>query len=144
MAARVRGRDTDPRTLVPVGYGALRTTLQAFIAAGLSEVRRPPDVRARLLREELTGLAGAVPTCRPERRSRCPDGARRQDAGRGPAEILRREPGHQGDGAAARHGLALPGEPDGVDPGALERPAADSVTCKMMLMSRSPSVPKLL
>ena len=60
VAARVRGRDTDPRTLVPVGYGALRTTLQAFVAVGLSKfVVRPMSVQGSW-REELSGLADAV------------------------------------------------------------------------------------
>jgi probable F420-dependent oxidoreductase len=60
LAARTRGRDTDPRTLVPVGYDALRAALQAFIDAGMSKfVVRPMSVRGPW-REELTGLADGV------------------------------------------------------------------------------------
>lgn len=60
LAARVRDRGTDPRTLVPVGYGALRTTLQAFVAVGMSKfVVRPMSVRGSW-HDELAGLAGAV------------------------------------------------------------------------------------
>jgi probable F420-dependent oxidoreductase len=60
LAARTRGRDIDPRTLVPVGYDALRAALQAFIDVGMSKfVVRPMSVRGSW-REELTGLADGV------------------------------------------------------------------------------------
>ena len=64
LAARMRGRDTDPRALVPVGYPALRESLQSFIAVGLSKfVLRPlpgPSPAERPWRDELTDLADAV------------------------------------------------------------------------------------
>jgi probable F420-dependent oxidoreductase len=60
LAARTRGRGTDPRALVPVGYAAVRAALQSCIAAGMSKfVLRPMAVRGSW-REELTGLADAV------------------------------------------------------------------------------------
>jgi probable F420-dependent oxidoreductase len=60
LAARVRRRGVDPRALVPVGYPALRQTLQSFIAAGMSKfVVRPMAVRASW-NDELAGLAEAV------------------------------------------------------------------------------------
>jgi probable F420-dependent oxidoreductase len=60
LAARVRRRGVDPRALVPVGYPALRQTLQSFIAAGMSKfVVRPMAVRESW-KDELTGLAEAV------------------------------------------------------------------------------------
>ncbi len=60
LAARTRGRDIDPRALVPVGYDALRAALQAFIDVGMSKfVVRPMSVRGPW-REELTGLADGV------------------------------------------------------------------------------------
>ncbi|HEY3718003.1 MAG TPA: LLM class flavin-dependent oxidoreductase [Jatrophihabitantaceae bacterium] len=64
LAARMRGRDTDPRALVPVGYPALRESLQSFIAVGLSKfvVRPMPGAgpAERPWRDELTDLAAAV------------------------------------------------------------------------------------
>jgi probable F420-dependent oxidoreductase len=60
LTARLRGRDIDPRTLVPVGFGALRQTLRSFIDVGMSKfVVRPLSVRGSW-RDELTGLADAV------------------------------------------------------------------------------------
>lgn len=60
LAARTRGRDIDPRVLVPVGYGALREALEQFIAVGMSKfVVRPMSVRGSW-HEELAGLAEAV------------------------------------------------------------------------------------
>ena len=60
LAARTRGRDTDPRALVPVGYDALRTMLQAQIAVGLSKfVLRPMSITGSW-HDELTALAQAV------------------------------------------------------------------------------------
>ncbi|HEY0542114.1 MAG TPA: LLM class flavin-dependent oxidoreductase [Actinoallomurus sp.] len=60
LTARLRGRDIDPRTLVPVGYGALRETLRSFIDVGMSKfVVRPLSVRDSW-HDELAGLADAV------------------------------------------------------------------------------------
>jgi probable F420-dependent oxidoreductase len=60
LAARTRGRDLDPRTLVPVGYDALRATLQSFIAVGMSKfVVRPMSMQGPW-HDELTALANAV------------------------------------------------------------------------------------
>jgi probable F420-dependent oxidoreductase len=60
LTARLRGRDVDPRTLVPVGYDALRETLRSFIEVGMSKfVVRPMSVNGSW-HEELTGLADAV------------------------------------------------------------------------------------
>ncbi len=60
LAARTRGRDIDPRALVPVGYSALRATLQSFIGVGMSKfVLRPMSIQGSW-RDELTGLANAV------------------------------------------------------------------------------------
>jgi probable F420-dependent oxidoreductase len=60
LTARLRGRDIDPRTLVPVGYDALRETLRSFIDVGMSKfVVRPMSIRGSW-REELTELAAAV------------------------------------------------------------------------------------
>jgi len=64
LTARAGGRDTDPRSLVPVGYPALRESLQSFIAVGLSKfVLRPlpgPSPAERPRRDELADLAAAV------------------------------------------------------------------------------------
>jgi probable F420-dependent oxidoreductase len=64
-ALAARNPDADPRTLVPVGYPALRALLQEFIAAGLSKfVLRPPAPPTpndpASWRDELSALAGAV------------------------------------------------------------------------------------
>jgi hypothetical protein len=60
LAARTRGRDVDPRSLVPVGYDALRSSLRSFIDVGMSKfVVRPMSVNGSW-HEELTGLAAAV------------------------------------------------------------------------------------
>ncbi len=60
LTARLRGRDVDPRTLVPVGYEALRDTLRSFIDVGMSKfVVRPMSVDGSW-HEELAGLADAV------------------------------------------------------------------------------------
>ncbi len=63
LAARNPG--ADPRSLVPVGYPAVRDLLQSFIAVGMSKfVLRPPapippdDLAG--WRDELSGLAAAV------------------------------------------------------------------------------------
>ena len=64
-ALAARNRAADPRTLVPVGYPALRELLQSFIAVGMSKfVIRPPaatrPVDQAAWRDELSGLADAV------------------------------------------------------------------------------------
>lgn len=60
LTARLRGRDVDPRTLVPVGYDALRETLLSFIDAGMSKFVVRPMSADGSWHEELTGLADAV------------------------------------------------------------------------------------
>jgi probable F420-dependent oxidoreductase len=60
LAARVRTRDVDPRTLVPVGKAELRTALADFIDAGISKfVLRPINLEVPW-HEELAALAAAV------------------------------------------------------------------------------------
>lgn len=60
LTARLRGRDVDPKTLVPIGFDAVRETLQAFISVGLSKfVLRPMSVQGSW-QGELAGLANAV------------------------------------------------------------------------------------
>jgi probable F420-dependent oxidoreductase len=60
MSTRTRGRDVDPRTLVPVGYAALRETLQSFIAVGMSKFVIRPGFGQGTSRAELTELANAI------------------------------------------------------------------------------------
>jgi len=60
LAARLRGRDIDPRSLVPVGSAAVREMLQAYISAGISKfVIRPMSVEGPW-RDSLAALASAV------------------------------------------------------------------------------------
>jgi probable F420-dependent oxidoreductase len=64
-ALAARNRDADPRTLVPVGYPALRELLQSHIAVGMSKfVLRPPTsgrpTDPAAWQDELAGLADAV------------------------------------------------------------------------------------
>jgi probable F420-dependent oxidoreductase len=60
LKARLRGRDIDPRSLVPVGFAELRETLQSFIGVGVSKfVLRPIALDGSWL-GELGGLAAAV------------------------------------------------------------------------------------
>jgi probable F420-dependent oxidoreductase len=60
IAVRVRGRDVDPRVLVPVGYDELRQRLVSFIGVGVSKfVLRPMSVQGSW-HEELVALASAV------------------------------------------------------------------------------------
>jgi probable F420-dependent oxidoreductase len=60
LATRTAGRDVDPRTLVPVGYAAVRQQLEAFLGVGMSKfVLRPMSVEGPW-REYLEGLADAV------------------------------------------------------------------------------------
>jgi probable F420-dependent oxidoreductase len=60
MSARLAGRDVDPRTLVPVGYAALRETVQSYIDVGLSKFVLRPMTLAGSSRAELAGVADAV------------------------------------------------------------------------------------
>ena len=64
-ALAARNRAADPRTLVPVGYPALRELLQSHIEVGMSKfVLRPPSSGQSgdpaAWRDELAGLADAV------------------------------------------------------------------------------------
>jgi probable F420-dependent oxidoreductase len=60
LATRTRGRDVDPRDLLPVGTAELRRVLEAFIERGFSKfVLRPPQ-DAGPWDEELAELAAAV------------------------------------------------------------------------------------
>jgi alkanesulfonate monooxygenase SsuD/methylene tetrahydromethanopterin reductase-like flavin-dependent oxidoreductase (luciferase family) len=60
LATRTRGRTTDPRSLVPVGYDALRATLQSFIAEGISKFVVRPMSADPTWPAELTALAQAT------------------------------------------------------------------------------------
>jgi probable F420-dependent oxidoreductase len=60
LAARTKGRDVDPRTLVPVGYDALRAALRSYIDVGLSKFVVRPMSGPGSWRDELTALAHAV------------------------------------------------------------------------------------
>jgi probable F420-dependent oxidoreductase len=58
LSARARG--ADPRALVPVGYDALRATLQEFIGVGMSKFVLRPPASERSWADELGDLADAV------------------------------------------------------------------------------------
>ena len=58
IAARARGR--DPRTLVPVGFGALREHLERFVATGFSKFVVRPLAPPRSWRAEVADIAAAV------------------------------------------------------------------------------------
>jgi probable F420-dependent oxidoreductase len=60
LAARARGRDVDPRSLVPVGHQELRALLESYIGAGMSKFVLRPMFRPRSWPAELSALAGAV------------------------------------------------------------------------------------
>lgn len=60
LAARTRGRGVAPRSLVPVGYQALRALLESYIGAGMSKFVLRPMFRPPSWPAELTALAGAV------------------------------------------------------------------------------------
>jgi probable F420-dependent oxidoreductase len=60
MSTRTRGRDIDPRILVPVGYAALRETVQSFIAVGMSKFVIRPGFGQGTSRAELAELANAI------------------------------------------------------------------------------------
>jgi probable F420-dependent oxidoreductase len=62
LAARTRSRAVDPRALVPVGYQALRATLQSYIDVGMSKFVVRPMSAEPTWPEELTALAQAVTT----------------------------------------------------------------------------------
>jgi probable F420-dependent oxidoreductase len=64
-ALAARNRAADPRTLVPIGYAAVRDQLQSFIEVGMSKFVLRPPAPARpddpsAWRDELKGLAEAV------------------------------------------------------------------------------------
>jgi probable F420-dependent oxidoreductase len=60
VAERLRGRDVDPRDVVPVGYEAVRTMIQAYVEAGISKFVLRPLHLDRPWPEELDELAAAV------------------------------------------------------------------------------------
>jgi probable F420-dependent oxidoreductase len=60
LAARTRGRDVDPRELIPVGTAELRRLLEAFIERGFSKFVLRPRGGSASWDEELAGLADAV------------------------------------------------------------------------------------
>jgi probable F420-dependent oxidoreductase len=60
LTSRLRGRDVDPRTLVPVGGDAVRRAVESFIDVGVSKfVLRPMAVEGSW-HDELADLAGSV------------------------------------------------------------------------------------
>jgi probable F420-dependent oxidoreductase len=60
LTARLRGRDVDPRAIVPVGFPAVRETLEALISVGISKfVLRPMSLEGTWS-DELAALANAV------------------------------------------------------------------------------------
>ena len=60
LAARARGRGVDPRSLVPVGYPALRALLESYIGAGMSKFVLRPMFRPPSWPAELTALSDAI------------------------------------------------------------------------------------
>jgi probable F420-dependent oxidoreductase len=60
LAARSKGRDIDPRVLVPVGLDAVRTTLKSFIDEGFSKFVIRPARAAGSWRTEMSDLHEAV------------------------------------------------------------------------------------
>jgi probable F420-dependent oxidoreductase len=60
LASRTRGRDVDPRRLVPVGYQELRALLESYIGVGMSKFVLRPMFRPPSWPAELTALADAV------------------------------------------------------------------------------------
>jgi probable F420-dependent oxidoreductase len=60
LLARRRGRDVDPRALVPVGHDALRTTLRSFIDVGMSKFVLRPMSTPGSWHDELARLADTV------------------------------------------------------------------------------------
>jgi probable F420-dependent oxidoreductase len=60
LAARTKGRDVDPRELLPVGTAELRRRLEAFIEQGFSKFVLRPPANAAPYDEELAALEDAV------------------------------------------------------------------------------------
>jgi probable F420-dependent oxidoreductase len=60
LAARTKGRDIDPASLVPIGFDAVRDTLMSFMELGFSKFVLRPAYSPKPWREELEGLAAAV------------------------------------------------------------------------------------
>jgi probable F420-dependent oxidoreductase len=60
LAARTKGRDVDPATLVPVGLVALRRQLESFIDAGMSKFVVRPITTTNGWVDELRALAEAI------------------------------------------------------------------------------------
>lgn len=60
IAARTKGRDVDPRDLLPVGTAELRRVLEAFIEQGFSKFVLRPQQATGSWDEELAELADAV------------------------------------------------------------------------------------
>lgn len=60
LAARVKGRDIDPRSLIPVGIPALRSLLESLIDQGLSKFVVRPSQQPGSWDEELAELAEGV------------------------------------------------------------------------------------
>jgi probable F420-dependent oxidoreductase len=60
LAARTRGREIDPRDLVPVGLDAVRNALQDFIDVGISKFVLRPIAAPLAWGDELGALAAAV------------------------------------------------------------------------------------
>ena len=60
LTARLNGRDVDPRTLIPVGFAAVRELLEGYIAAGMSKFVLRPSFEPESWDEELRALADAV------------------------------------------------------------------------------------
>ena len=60
LTARTRGRDVDPRSLVPVGYPALRAMLESYIDAGMSKFVLRPMFAPPSWPAELTALAATI------------------------------------------------------------------------------------
>jgi probable F420-dependent oxidoreductase len=60
LTSRLRGRDVDPRSIVPVGLPAVRESLEALISVGISKfVLRPMSLQGAWA-DELAALADAV------------------------------------------------------------------------------------
>jgi probable F420-dependent oxidoreductase len=60
LTARLNGRDVDPRTLFPVGYAALRETIQGYLEVGMSKFVVRPTTIDGSWKNELGALADAV------------------------------------------------------------------------------------
>jgi probable F420-dependent oxidoreductase len=60
VTERLRGRDVDPRDVVPIGYEAVRTMIEAYVDAGISKFVLRPLHLDRPWPEELDEVAAAV------------------------------------------------------------------------------------